>query len=855
MSQSSFYGGRSGASFCIVKQFDGLDIPQSADSYVYKQKTCAIKIINNENYYIYPWIEKTGNNYQEYTWGLLTLDGGIKNVVDSTGTTIGTQTVERKLAEGMRQCFEKGGETTDIVNYGEYVIIDTIIGLCDYINPDNGKIYRRGVNFDYNPSSNPLAGAEYIGQVIGPKGNTPELEMDSAENLIAAGAESSTYDMTNGLVPGKDDEGNFNDEITYAWINYRDVNGVVTDAVFGFTIPYLVHEFNGAKRSPYYQNGDIIPAGSAIGDRLASDYELIDRIDDKTHPFYNKWKVNIPVGITGQSFSQLEIYPTKAKPGTIMYSDQTLQTQVGVAAGTENIDLSNYNRNNNYILLENNNYISINDGWKLKVRYKSTNYENKQAGEDELIDIGDYNIIDSLVLSPEGILTAYYTYNDAEVLTRDDDKKLKWIHYSEESEEENQGVYIQDDGSIVIVFNNIITDPETGTERHEKQIHDKVLTWITNIECDQMGHLTISYNNKEDESFTLSVVEDMKINTGTVEGSGNQKLAVKYSTETSYNDIGQPINYILDSYVVPKNHSQANRRGHLMIYYSDPERRAASECASLIFHSNKLNADVSGWTDMGDVKGEKGNTNILHIYDTYEDIPNMPPEEIMGGDDNYIGWDVLIGDITDPSTIYHLGVYDYMDEMWKDTGVSGSDPSQIITIDPNSTSLQENGFVIDIDNVRYGDVISQGVSQKQSGNLVSYPFGAYVKHISAQQSSNNDNLEEQLMLGTDAEDEVIKTLVEPVGEDAYIETVSSTKYRVNGATDGYYTLEKTIHEEPSMNFNESINKLTINLHPKVYSQIETLYYGNAKVKVSEKTVTYTYNNDNSVDIVTVIDRE
>ena len=40
---------------------------------------------------------------------------------------------------------------------------------------DNGKVYLRGMNFDYNAETNPLAGAKYIGQICGPQGENPEF--------------------------------------------------------------------------------------------------------------------------------------------------------------------------------------------------------------------------------------------------------------------------------------------------------------------------------------------------------------------------------------------------------------------------------------------------------------------------------------------------------------------------------------------------------------------------------------------------------------------------------------------------------------------------------------------------------
>ena len=158
-SMESFYGGRQGASFIIVKHFDGIDIPENTE---YKNGWFAK---DNENYFIVPLIERTGNNYSDYSyWGAIPRDG-VTTVTSKTGVTSTPLTIA--YAEGMKQCFAKGGASTSEVNYGEYVIIDTISDLGEYDNPDNGKIFRRGMNYD-----NELAGAEFIGQITGPKGDT-----------------------------------------------------------------------------------------------------------------------------------------------------------------------------------------------------------------------------------------------------------------------------------------------------------------------------------------------------------------------------------------------------------------------------------------------------------------------------------------------------------------------------------------------------------------------------------------------------------------------------------------------------------------------------------------------------------
>lgn len=81
----------------------------------------------------------------------------------------------------MIECFKQGGDTIDIVNYGEYVIIDTLLKN----DPDNGKVYRRGMNFDYNAETNPLAGAECIGKICGPQGENPELFLEHYDDVVS----------------------------------------------------------------------------------------------------------------------------------------------------------------------------------------------------------------------------------------------------------------------------------------------------------------------------------------------------------------------------------------------------------------------------------------------------------------------------------------------------------------------------------------------------------------------------------------------------------------------------------------------------------------------------------------------
>lgn len=163
-SYESFYGGRQGASFVFSKRFDGIDIPENS--------VCRIGWYakDNEGYFIVPLIERTGDNYQQYTnWSKLPKDG-VTTVTSKTGQV--SDPVPLEYAEGMIQFFKKGIETTSEVGFGSYVIIDAGEGLGDFSNPDNGKVFCRGLDF-----TNDLGGAEYIAQLRGPQGQTGGLHV------------------------------------------------------------------------------------------------------------------------------------------------------------------------------------------------------------------------------------------------------------------------------------------------------------------------------------------------------------------------------------------------------------------------------------------------------------------------------------------------------------------------------------------------------------------------------------------------------------------------------------------------------------------------------------------------------
>lgn len=263
----SFYGGRQGASVVIKKHFDGINIPEKT----YKNILLAV---DQNGDMIQPIISKTIDNWQNYNWAAFKQDG-------QDGRPLA-------YAEGMVQSFSQGGDTVQDVGYGEYVIIDTISGLCQENNPDNGKLFRRGMNY----AEPELAGAEYIGQIVGPQGNAPTLDIGSFTDILnQEKAQIGYYGIDNDdLIAGTANSG-----INYGWYSVKDEYGNVIGTKIGFQFPYLVEEFTGVAIEPYID-------GTSEG---FENRELIQSIFN--YPYYKRWKINIPKGYKGDSISDVSL--------------------------------------------------------------------------------------------------------------------------------------------------------------------------------------------------------------------------------------------------------------------------------------------------------------------------------------------------------------------------------------------------------------------------------------------------------------------------------------------------------------------------------------------------------------------
>ena len=565
----------------------------------------------------------------------------------------------------------KRGPNYSAVHYDEHVMINTV----NKNDPDNGKIYRRG--YDFN---NTMGGAEYIGTIVGPAGKAPMLEMTTIADVKKKHASegyderftSGQYSPTGGnLVPGKTGSGTFNDAITWACCSIRNENDEDATAYIGFTFPYTVIDYETSWIEPY------------IAGRYA-DTSSATRVDDEKHPFFEKWHINVPKGVKGNAFMNLKVEAASAN----------VEEYTGQAD-------------------------DINHG-RMILAYDYYNYDDYQNGAPVRLYLGDYNMIDNVSIDETGLLTVVYnhttdasgnpttytTYLDwiDEVNIANDgtvtfghtheadtvfDKKIQWV----------TGVTINNNGTVTFTWNNGTTDTvfsniiqwissvnlaADGTltvgynNGATDSVFSKAVKWITDIQIANDGTVTVSYNNDDpayvasqrlkwinditlsdngtltvsynnnsadtvftnrirwltnatlanNGTFTLSWnngaadtvyanmfkwingmtvaangtvtftwnngdsntvynnlmkwINGCTVNIGNSEGSGNQKLHIIWNDGTE-EDIGNPINYIINMTV--------NENNHLLVRYSDPAKRING-----ITYNN-----IDGWTDLGQI--------------------------------------------------------------------------------------------------------------------------------------------------------------------------------------------------------------------------------------------------------------
>ena len=212
----------------------------------------------------------------------------------------------------MTEAFSGGGAYTD-ANYGQYVIIDTVYST-GRSNLENGLLYRRGFDYNDSPSNypkpketdfknndnttdmeafrkawqawvvNPGAGAIYVGQILGPEGRSPKIQVqqwDQFEEQIDSGDYSGDYNQITMVRPS----GKTTDDTKVGYVNLKDQHGDIVGAYIAFSLPYTVFQAKVTNSDAYATAG------------------VVEDEDTTNHPFWYKWNFTIPKGKHGQDIT------------------------------------------------------------------------------------------------------------------------------------------------------------------------------------------------------------------------------------------------------------------------------------------------------------------------------------------------------------------------------------------------------------------------------------------------------------------------------------------------------------------------------------------------------------------------
>lgn len=368
--------------------------------------------------------------------------------------------------DDMVAAFQQGPAYT-AVHYDEYVMINA----ANKNDPHNGELYRRGYDF-----TNDMGGAEFVGTIAGPAGPAPILELTSIEEIenkeVEENIQVHSGEGTYTPIPGKFEtdvratrvdpetgqvieitdqknnpvyESGYNDKIQWKYCSIRDENGEDTTVYVGFAIPYPVIDFDSTSVSPYYNNHYI-------------DNTSIERVDDNTHPFYEKWNINIPKGVKGNSISDFKVEEAP--------DDIGLQQQYD-------------------------GYSDDRDNHRKIITYKQYDYDNYEDGNPIKKYLGDYNMIDHVDSTDDGDITIHYTHDDPTEIHL---QSIKSVDLNKTT------------GQLTFKYNQ----PINNNENKEKIFY---LPWVKNIDIDENGEIKIYYtNNGENNTFDYFETVGPKLN-------------------------------------------------------------------------------------------------------------------------------------------------------------------------------------------------------------------------------------------------------------------------------------------------------------------------------------------------------
>lgn len=513
MEYNSFYGGRRGASFVIVKKYRTIKPPAE---------------------------DNKGFNK------VIRIDMGL-----ATDAEITAEVRQAWLYEHcMVTCFQQGG-SYEVAGYDEYVMIDAY----NKNDVDNGKIFRRG--YDY---TNEMGGAIYVGQIVGPAGMAPHTElknydkiqdMTDEDGLVIPNdgtthldRELNQYRKTNAILDVKDEgnpesgdllpgqyydengEEHFNDTIDYIACSIRDFESHESTVHIGFKIPYLVSAYSSESVSPYYHRSDLEPTNLkgdekwlewdkkseklfGEGTKNFDNLELIKRTDDLSHPFFQKWNIKIPKGIKGDVLNNFRITTVEAEEG----KDIKLQDYTG------KIDDSTTSETKKRQILV----------------YDYYNYDRDPSGDPVALYLGDYNMIDNFRIDEFGTVTIDYSHDDQDVYQN----LFKWV----------KEIRLNENTGLFEIEYNYDKERDGEDKAKENTKYTMYLTWLKDMDVSEDGTMSWTFTTPEDNREYpqfIKWITQTKLNaeTGKFEIDFNYPTEPQGKTDAEGKDIsGNPTHY------------------------------------------------------------------------------------------------------------------------------------------------------------------------------------------------------------------------------------------------------------------------------------------------------------------------
>lgn len=469
---------------------------------------------------------------------------------------------------------QKGGDYKDVW-YNEYCIINT----PNKNDPDNGKIFLRGINYlETDSDGNPTGGWIPVGQVVGPSSGTPYFQLgsipfaqehvreglqkyeyrvypsglkdDGTYNLVKeegvlraadetknAGTFDFSQDVDQALVPGKEPGKDvYHDTIKYTWVNIRkDDEDADSWFYVGVQQPYPQIDVAAHSSSPYDDNGHIRTNGMSVEEKSEKNPN-----GTRKHPYYEFLDFGIPHGIKGDAVRKLRVTTPAQETGRTIYDINDLVTN----ANGELTPRSGAGSYADY----------TDDRNRQIVVFDVVTFDHEQQGESYSVYLGDFNIIKNVQVSDNGTLTVSYTHDDDTVY----DRKIKWVNAIQINTNQGAGggavsvnynvdgpdvwtnlgtlkyvsdVDIADDGTVTFTYIN-----------NDRKQYSKLIRWVKSVSLDGNGKFTLVANNDASPnnpfySTVLNWVKEVSFDTT----NGSMTVTTTDGTASGKKDVRQNI--------------------------------------------------------------------------------------------------------------------------------------------------------------------------------------------------------------------------------------------------------------------------------------------------------------------------